>query len=52
MDFGFTCKTLRQLTILILIAMIYSAPALAQVCISDEIRLTSQEEVNNFQAKY
>jgi hypothetical protein len=45
-------KTLRQLAILILIAMIFSAPASAQDCTPDEITLFSQAEVNNFQINH
>ena len=43
-------KTLRQLTILILIAMIYSAPAFGQDCTPNDITLNSQSEVDQFQA--
>jgi hypothetical protein len=45
-------KTLRQLTILILIAMIFSAPASAQDCTPDDITLSSQAEVDNFQVSH
>ena len=45
-------KTLRQLTILILIAMIFSAPASAQDCTPDDITLSSQAEVDNFQVNH
>jgi len=46
------CNTLRQLTILFLIAMIYSAPAFAQDCSPNDITLNSQSEVDQFQANH
>jgi hypothetical protein len=48
----YPCKTVAQLTIQLLLMMIFSAPALAQDCTPNDITLNSQEEVDNFQANH